>query len=147
MSAPPPATIRTATLDDSAGLAVLATHLGYPADAAAMRGRLERLEGRDDYATFVAEREGRLVGFTGVMQAWSYTYDEPSVRLLALVVEPDERGRGTGAALVQAVERWAAQHGGSQVHLTTALHREDAHRFYDGLGYRRSGLRFVKTLG
>jgi GNAT superfamily N-acetyltransferase len=138
--------IRTATLDDAPALAALSTHLGYPATTGEMRERLTRIAARDDYETFVAERDGRTVGFTGVMHGLSYVYDPPYARLLSLVVEPEERGRGTGAALVAAVERWAREHGAGQLHLTAALHRDGAHRFYERLGYERTGVRYVRKL-
>jgi GNAT superfamily N-acetyltransferase len=142
----PAALIRTAVLDDVPALAALATYLGYPATPEDMRERLERIAARDDYETYVAERDGRVVGFAGVMHGLSYVYDPPYARLLSLVVEPGERGRGTGAALVAAVERWARERGAKQVHLTTALHRDGAHRFYEGLGYERTGARYVRKL-
>jgi len=138
--------IRTATLDDAPALAALSAHHGYPATAGAMRERLGRIAARDDYETFVAERDGRAVGYAGVMHGLSYVYDRPYARLLALVVEPEERGMGTGAALVAAAERWAREHGAGQLHLTTALHRDGAHRFYERLGYERTGVRYVRKL-
>ena len=138
--------IRTATLDDAPALAALATHMGHPATPEAMRERLIRIVARDDYETFLAEREGRVVGFAGVMHGLSYVYDPPYARLLTLSVEPEERGKGTGAALVAAAERWARAQGAAQLHLTTALHREGAHRFYERLGYERTGARYVRKL-
>jgi GNAT superfamily N-acetyltransferase len=138
--------IRAATLDDAPALAALATHMGYPATPEAMHERLARIVGRDDYETFVAERDGRAVGFVGVMHGLSYVYDPPYARLLVLSVEPGERGRGMGAALVAAAERWARERGAAQLHLTTALHRDGAHRFYERLGYERTGARYVRKL-
>lgn len=142
----PSVTIRTARLDDAAALATLATHLGYPADEAAMRPRIERIAASDDYETFVAERDGVVIGFTGVTWKWSYTDDTPRAQLLALVVDPAERGRGTGAALVAAVEGWARRQGAGGIFVTTALHRERTHLFYERLGYAKTGFRYVKKL-
>ena len=141
-----PVLIRTASPADVPALAALATELGYPTTPEAMRERLDRILPRDDYATWVAERGGRVVGFAGAMHGLSYVYDPPYARLLSLVVEPGERGRGTGAALVAAAERWARGQGAAQLHLTTALHREGAHRFYERLGYERTGARYVRKL-
>jgi GNAT superfamily N-acetyltransferase len=143
---PSPTLIRRAVSADVPALAALATHLGYPATPEAMGERLERIAARDDYETYVAERDGRVVGFAGVMHGLSYVYDPPYARLLSLVVEPGERGKGTGAALVAAAERWARGRGAEQMHLTTALRREGAHRFYEGLGYERTGARYVRKL-
>jgi GNAT superfamily N-acetyltransferase len=142
----PPVLIRTASPDDVPALAALATYLGYATTPDAMRERLDRITPRDDYETYVAERDGRVVGFAGVMHGLSYVYDPPYARLLSLVVEPGERGRGTGAALVAAAERWAREHGAAQLHLTTALHRDGAHRFYERLGYERTGARYARKL-
>ena len=142
----PSALIRAAVPGDAPALAALATHLGYPATPDAMRERLARIAARDEYETYVAERDGRVVGFAGVMHGLSYVYDPPYVRLLSLVVEPGERGKGTGAALVAAVERWARERGAEQVHLTTALHRDGAHRFYERIGYERTGARYARKL-
>jgi GNAT superfamily N-acetyltransferase len=148
MSPPPddstPA-IRPAAEVDVPALAALATHLGYPTDEATMRARMRRIGAHPDYATLVAESGGRVVGFAGMMWGWSYVGDGYA-RLLSLVVEPAQRGRGTGAALVAAVEEWGRARGAGSVRLTTALHRERTHRFYERLGYARTGLRYVKNL-
>ena len=142
----PPAAIRPARADDAAALASLATHLGYPADEAAMRARMQRIAAADDYETFVAERGGAVIGFAGVTWKWSYTDDTPRAQLMALVVDPAERGRGTGAALVAAAEEWGRQQGAGGIFVTTALHRERTHRFYERLGYAQTGFRYVKKL-
>ena len=144
---PSPVLVRTASPGDVPALAALVTHLGYPATPEAMGERLGRIGARDDYETYVAEREGRVVGFAGVMHGLSYNLDPPYARLLSLVVEPGERGKGTGAALVAAAERWAGERGATKLHLTTALHRDGAHRFYERLGYERTGARYVRKLG
>lgn len=138
--------IRPARTDDAAALASLVTHLGYPADEAALRGRMQHIGTSADYETFVAEREGNVVGFVGVTWKWSYTADHPRAQLLALVVDPAERGRGTGAALVAAAEEWGRRQGAGGIFVTTALHRERTHLFYERLGYEKTGLRYVKKL-
>lgn len=140
--------MRTATVAEAAGLAPLIAHLGYPSTPEQMRARLERIAAHPDYyATLVAERGGRLVGMAGLERGLSYNHDEPYARIVWLVVEPGERGRGTGAALAAACEAWARGQGAASVHRTTALHREDAHRFYERLGYERTGARYLKKLG
>ena len=48
---------------------------------------------------------------------------------------------------MEAAEAWAREQGAASVHLTTALHREDAHEFYARRGYERTGWRYYRRLG
>lgn len=139
--------IRAAGNADVAALAELMGHLGYPTAPEVMRGRMERMAADGDYETLVAEREGRVVGMAGLERCWAHNVEGPMARLIALVVEPGERGRGTGAALVAAGEEWARAQGARSLRLNTATHRERTHEFYRRLGYEQTGLRFVKKLG
>jgi GNAT superfamily N-acetyltransferase len=138
--------IREAVDEDAAVLAMLATELGYPADDASMRRRMERLAAQPPHRMVVAERGGRVVAFAGMTVEWTPTSDDPIARLTALVVDQGERGRGTGAALVAAAEEWARGLGAKSIRLTTAAHREGAHRFYERIGYALTGLRYAKKL-
>jgi ribosomal protein S18 acetylase RimI-like enzyme len=56
------------------------------------------------------------------------------------------RRRGIGRALIAAAEKDFAQRAIRRVALDTRLAREDAHKFYESLGYERNGWRFVKQL-
>lgn len=138
--------VRSATPDDTGALASLMTHLGYPTAPNAMRLRMARIASLPEYATWVAEADGAVIGMAGAMRGWGYNHDAPYVRLTALVVDPEHRGHGTGAALVRAVEDWARTQGAGSLHLTTRLHRADAHRFYLGIGFEETGKRFYKSL-
>ena len=139
--------IRTAGPEDTAELARLMGHLGYPTTAGQMAARLEPILSDPDYRTLVAEAGGGLVGMVGVFRGRAYSYDPPYARVLALVVDPACRGSGVGAALMGAAEAWAREVGAGSVHLTTASQREGAHRFYERLGYEGTGLRYRKPLG
>ncbi|HYH81643.1 MAG TPA: GNAT family N-acetyltransferase [Longimicrobium sp.] len=142
----PAPTIRPARDADVPAIAALATHMGYPTNEADMRARLERIGALPGYATLVAEIDGRVVSFAGMMLGWSYVNDRAYARLLSLSVEPAEQGRGTGAARMAAVEAWARERGAGSVHLTTALRRDGAHRFYERIGYAHTGRRYLKKL-
>jgi N-acetylglutamate synthase-like GNAT family acetyltransferase len=136
--------IRPATMDDVPALASLATYLGYPTSEAAMRERMRSIIADANYETLVAETDGRVIGYAGMTWKWSWVEDERRGELLSLVVDPEARGRGVGEALMAASEEWMRAHGAGAVHLTTALHRDGAHRFYARIGYARTGHRYVK---
>jgi len=56
------------------------------------------------------------------------------------------RRRGIGRALIATAEKDFAQRGIRRIALNTQLAREDAHKFYESLGYERNGWRYVKQL-
>lgn len=55
-----------------------------------------------------------------------------------VVVDPEYRRKGVGAALMQAVAEAARQAGCYKLALTSNLARAGAHRFYGRLGWKRS---------
>jgi ribosomal protein S18 acetylase RimI-like enzyme len=68
-------------------------------------------------------------------------------KLSAIVVDELHRRRGIGEALVQEMEREARQRRCSLIFLTTAGRRDDAHAFYERIGFESTGRRFAKSLG
>ena len=138
--------VRPAEEADAPTLATLMTQLGYPSDAAQVLARLKRSEDDPDIRALVALHEGAVAGFIGVMVFPSFTHDELHGYIMALVVDETRRGRGVGATLLAAAETWFAGRGVKRASLTTALHREKAHAFYEHLGYGFNGRRYVKIL-
>jgi ribosomal protein S18 acetylase RimI-like enzyme len=61
----------------------------------------------------------------------------PEAIVQSLVVDVEARSDGVGRALIGAVENWAKQQGLASVSLSSQVDREDAHAFYDSLGYER----------
>ena len=138
--------IRSAVLADSPALARLTTQLGYETSADEMEERLLVILPHPDYLTCVAELEERVVGIVGVGVGRYYEKNGAYGRLLALVVDEAWRGRGVGASLVAEAERRLRERGVTSVIVNSGSQRDEAHRFYRQLGYRETGLRFVKSL-
>lgn len=59
----------------------------------------------------------------------AYVYD--------LVTTADRRSEGHGKRLLEHVHDWAADQGCAAVELESGLWREDAHRFYEEMGYEK----------
>ena len=137
--------IRDAGPDDAPAVAELLGQLGYPAEADAVRRRLERLAAAGDRVV-VAELAGEVVGLASLHVSPSLEYDEPAAKLAALVVAETYRGTGVGRALVQAMEAEARSRGCRAFFLTSAERRADAHAFYRRIGLEETGRRFAKTL-
>jgi ribosomal protein S18 acetylase RimI-like enzyme len=139
-------TIRVAELNDSAALAELMCELGYETTKLEMQTRMERIAVDERYRTFVAVGDGKVCGMVGTLTCPSYEHNDPGGRILALAILSTMRRRGIGRALIAAAEKDFGQRGIKRVALNTRLAREDAHKFYESLGYERNGWRFVKQL-
>ena len=82
----------------------------------------------------------------GTLTHASHEHNDPSGKIIALVVSKKQRRTGIGRALVAAAEKDFTNRGVTRVSLTTRFTRELAHQFYKALGYERNGWRFVKQL-
>ncbi|MEV4488823.1 GNAT family N-acetyltransferase [Micromonospora coxensis] len=92
---------------------------------------------RDDHRMTVAERDGRLVGFSYLGPD---DEGDPATGLLnAIHLEPDERGRGTGRSLmVDALDAMRAR-GFSRAVLWVLRQNSHARRFYRRGGWTATG--------
>jgi GNAT superfamily N-acetyltransferase len=137
--------IRDARLEDSPHVARLLDQLGYPTDERAVASRLERLAVVGD-RVFVAEADGQLVGLAHLQVSPGIERDRPAGKLGALVVDEAHRGHGVGRALVHAVEEDARLRGCAVLFLTTRETRDEAHAFYERVGFEQTGHRYSRTL-
>jgi ribosomal protein S18 acetylase RimI-like enzyme len=134
--------IRDARLNDAAELAEFA----YKTTDVEMVTRLKTVLKDARYKTFVAEIGGKLWGMIGTVSHASYLHNDFSGRIIALVVSSKMRRGGVGRKLVAASEKDFLRRKITRVTLTTRFEREKAHRFYEKLGYARTGFRFGKNL-
>src|SRR5256714_9627476 len=128
--------IRKAELGDANRIAELSGTLGYPVNAQAMAQRLARVLKLETHSVFVAERNGEVVGWThGAEQ--EILELECRGEIWGLVVAEDERGRGVGRRLIEAVENWARDRGLENVSVRSNVVRPESHPFYERIGYTR----------
>ena len=110
-----------------------------PADRALARAFIaDRLE-RGDSVIFLAERNGRALGFVQLYPLFSSTAARPRRLWLLndLFVAPEARGGGVGRALMARARRLAEETGACGLELATARANAVAQRLYESLGYRR----------
>jgi ribosomal protein S18 acetylase RimI-like enzyme len=138
--------IRDGDLSDAPELTALMCELGYETTSAEMESRLISMLKDPRYKTLVALNNDKICGMVGTLSASSYLHNDLSGRIIALVVSRDLRQRGIGARLIAAAEKNFIQRGITRVTLTTRFEREEAHRFYEKVGYARTGFRFAKNL-
>lgn len=141
--------VRAATPQDAASLAELATQLGYPSTADAVRRRLQALMGSSNDAVLVAEVADRgVVGWVHVTVRQLVLGDRHA-EIAGLVVHESCRRQGIGTELLRQAEAWAAARGCCQVRLGSATHRQAARAFYLSRGYLllKEQRVFVRSLG
>jgi len=136
--------IRDGELSDAPELAALMCELGYETTIAEMESRLISILNDPRYKTLVALNSDKICGMIGTVSASSYLHNDLNGRIIALVVSRESRQRGIGARLIAAAEKNFIQRGITRVTLTTRFEREEAHRFYEKVGYARTGFRFAK---
>lgn len=136
--------IREATANDAAALAGLIAELGYEVTPAEVADRLAAQKAAD-LGTLVAVEDGAVIGCASWSLMRVLHRPGPVGRVSMMVVKEGLRGAGRGRSLVAAVEARCAALGCVLVEVTSNMRREDAHRFYEGLGYERTSFRFAKA--
>jgi len=102
-------------------------------------GAFEAIDADPNNELVVAEIDGEVVGTLQLMYLPSLSYQGGTrAQIESVRVAQGLRGRGIGAGMMKwAIER-ARQRGCHLMQLTTHNSREDAHRFYERLGYTKS---------
>lgn len=139
--------IRIAVPADAPRLVPLFIDLEHPSTEEQLVRRLTRLAGDPTYAAWVAEADGELLAFAAGHLLHLVENDDPAAQLVALVVAHEQQGRGLGKQMVAVFEAWASGLGAARFAVTSNRRRTDAHAFYEGRGYDRTGFRFAKLSG
>ena len=100
-------------------------------------GWIEGWEGATN-AMFVAERGDRWIG----MAVGSRTGEEDHAHLFGMWVDPEWRGTGVGARLVEGVLQWARSWGAGWLGLGVTETNDGAVGFYEHLGFVDTGERY-----
>jgi GNAT superfamily N-acetyltransferase len=141
------ATVRLADRKDAAGMALLLGELGYPSPVAQVEGRITRHLGSEESTVFVAEVDGRIVGFASFHRIPLLHTEGYLGRITALVVAQSHRKQGIGRRLVVAVEEVAWSRSCTRMEVTSGDQRPEAHAFYQSVGYAPDIRRFIKRRG
>jgi len=91
----------------------------------------------------VVEDQGALIAFcTAYLELNSVRFGQ-RCWVEDFAVDPQQRSKGVGSALLKAVKQWAHSAGATHLELDSGLARVDAHRFYE----RETGTRQSYTFG
>ncbi|NLS05142.1 GNAT family N-acetyltransferase [Rhizobium sp. P32RR-XVIII] len=92
------------------------------------------------------DETGRLVGIVHAIFHRSTWFPEWTCYLQDLYVEADQRGLGTGAALIDRVADLAREHGAGRLYWMTHETNERARRLYDQVAQRSGFIQYRKQL-
>jgi len=96
-------------------------------------------------AVLAAEREGAVIGMVTAQLVVSTAEGAPSAWLEDVVVAAEERGQGTGRALVEAAAAWAGARGATRLQLLVDEENRPALGFYRRLGWAPTQLRALRS--
>jgi GNAT superfamily N-acetyltransferase len=134
-----PVVVRPMGAADAGAVAALSGQLGYPATAPQIAGRLEAARRDPGGGLYVAEAEGRVLGWIHVV-AFHDLESDPYAEIAGLVVDAGARRRGVGLALLEAAEGWARERGYREIRVRSNTARAEARPFY-----LKRGFTIVKT--
>lgn len=118
---------------------------GSPMTPEQMRERFEMIRRSPIDELFVCEKDGCIIGAMGFRIRECVEHVGSYGEISALITDPDIRRAGVGRALVAFAEEHAKELGCDGTWLVSGLHRKDeAHIFYQSLGFEKTGCRFVK---
>jgi GNAT superfamily N-acetyltransferase len=131
-------------IEEIATIFPLNTQVSHLSEAT-FRERLAAMIAQGNYRCIAAYIGTRMVGAAGF---WSSTqlWCGPYVEADHVVVDPDMRSRGIGAALMGWIEAEAERTGAATIRIAMILGRERTHQFYRRNGYFDDGLLMVKAL-
>jgi GNAT superfamily N-acetyltransferase len=132
----PQVSMRLARIEDTEELADLAAQLGYPSTPEEILERFESIHADSDHAIFIAEADGRVIGWVHVF-FYTLLVSKREAEIGGVVVDENHRGAGVGRRLMEQAETWARQRSCPSVYLRSNVIRSEAHKFYERIGYTR----------
>jgi GNAT superfamily N-acetyltransferase len=126
--------LRSATPEDAERIATLFTDEGYPSGPSDIVDRLARFDSEHS-RVIVADSGGQVLGFVAVHALPRFEHSDRIIRIMALVVDAGERGRGIGRLLMEEAERLGRDLDAAFAEVTAGHHRPDARHLYEELGY------------
>ena len=140
--------IRDACEDDLGGVLRVLAESGIDGGKSFTLGEAKeqfaRLRQQSGFRLLVAIADGEIVGtYSLLIMEKLGKRGTPAGVVEDVAVIPSRQGQGIGRAMMEHARDACRQAGCYKLALSSNLRREDAHRFYDSLGFERHGFSFV----
>ena len=138
--------LRNANPDDSAAVAELLGQLGYPSPPSEIPRRIADVLSHGGSVVVAVDVSDTPLGLLCLTRHWGLHASGGTAYIMALVIAENARGRGVGKKLVDYARQWGVENGCESITVTSAEHRDGAHRFYPAVGLPYTGRRFSAKL-
>ena len=123
--------------------------LGYDIDVENVKTQIEKLTNDKNQHIIIGcedKSTRKIIGFVHAQMYESF-YSGLGLNILGLAVNPDFQGKGIGRKLMNELEDYAIDNNISFIRLNSAMKREEAHKFYEHIGYTCDKVqkRFIKV--
>lgn len=120
---------------------------GAVLDTTAAEHIFDKMKKYPDYCIYVAEIGSEVVGTfaLAIMDNLAHS-GTPSGLIEDVVVSATLQGKGIGRSMMEQAIMVCREKGCYKVALSSNLKREKAHRFYEGIGFRKHGYSFLMEL-
>jgi GNAT superfamily N-acetyltransferase len=129
--------IRNITEADATAVNALSQQLGYAMPLELTLSNIKDVLAHKGHGAFVAVDENKVIGWIGVAQAIQIE-SAPFCEIRGLIVDEHYRGYGVGKLLIEKVKQWGKETGNKTLRLRTNLIREEAHLFYEHVGFKET---------
>ena len=129
--------IRPAKNEDHDSIQTLAIQLGYSPTKETILTGLKTMQINPDYEVIVIEENNMVVGWMTLCVRHRIE-DVPFLQIAAIVTEENLRGKGFGKKLMDYAETKAKEKQLSFIGLQSSKFRENAHGFYEKIGYSKT---------
>ena len=124
--------------------------LGYDVDLDIVKKQIEKLTNDNKHNIIIGfenEQTRKIVGFVHA-ELYESLYMDTGLNILGLAVDSNFQGQGIGKKLMSAIEDYALKNNISFIRLNSNVHRVEAHKFYESIGYicDKTQKRLIKKL-
>src|SRR5262245_26941364 len=142
------AQLRSCDVEDFPAVLALLCQLwpDEPRESDALRAAFRCAVASQSHVALCATEGGRLIGL-GTLTIRNSLWQAGYIgHVEELVVDREHRRQGIGTRLLEELVAQARQRGCSRIELDSALHRHEAHRFYERHGFENRAYVFSKQL-